>query len=144
MIGILLTLASVTFAGRQLQRSRQANQAQFLFNITTWYLSDDALREFFYKLDYNAWKFDERTFPGSEDEPKLDKMLFVFDLLERLIESKHMSLNDLRILAFEASQVLHNPEVERYLTWLDKEYRLVGQPTPAYAGARRLAKRLYR
>lgn len=142
LIGIFLTFASVTFAGRQLQRTRRTNQAQFLFNITTWFLNDSDLRDIFYKLDYNEWQFDKNTFSGSEDEPKIDKMLFVFDLLEHLIESEHISPGDLRILSFEASRVLHNPEVERYLTWLDTEYRLVGRPTPAYAGARKLAARL--
>jgi hypothetical protein len=142
LVGILLTFASVTFAARQLQRSRRTNQAQFLFNITTWFLNDSDLRDIFYKLDYNMWEFDEKTFPGSEDEPKIDKMLFVFDLLEHLIESEHISVDDLRILAFEASRVLHNPEVKRYLNWLDSEYRLVGRPTPAYARARKLAERL--
>lgn len=142
LIGILLTFASVTFAGRQLQRSRRTNQAEFLFRITTWYLDDPVLRDFFYKLDYNIWKFDAMTFPGSEDEPKIDKMLFVFDLLERLVTSGHISLGDMRILSFETTRVLRNPEVERYLTWLDSEYRMEGHPTPAYAGARNLARLL--
>jgi hypothetical protein len=140
--GILLTFASVTFAAVELRRSRRNSQAEFLFNIITWYLGDQALRNFFYKLDYNTWKFDEKKFPGSRDEPNLDKMLFVFDLLERFVASENIALSDLSMIAFEASRVVHNPEVERYLTWLDEEYRQAGYPTPAYEGARRLARRL--
>jgi hypothetical protein len=142
LIGIFLTFASVTFAGSELRRSRHASQSGFLFNISTWYLDDPALRQFFYKLDYNTWKFDEEKFSGSADEPLLDKMLYVFDLLEHLIESKQMSPDDLQMFAFEASRVLHNPEVKKYLSWLDAEYRLVGQPGPAYAAARKLANRI--
>jgi hypothetical protein len=142
LVGIFLTFASVAFAGRQLRRSLHTSQADFLFKIITWYLDDPALRAFFYKLDYNQWKFDQRTFSGSDEEPLIDKMLYVFDLLERLIQSKQISQADLSILTFEASRVLHNPQVERYLTWLDDEYRQVGRPTPAYAGARAFAERL--
>jgi hypothetical protein len=103
---------------------------------------DQALRNFFYELDYNTWKFNEKKFPGSKDEPILDKMLFVFDLLGRFAASGNIALGDLSIIAFDASRVLHNPEVQRYLTWLDGEYREAGYPTPAYEGARRLAGRL--
>jgi len=142
IIGLLLTFASVTFAARELRQSRQTSQSEFLFNILTWYLNDPGLREFFYKLDYNRWKFDKNTFSGSEEEPHLDKMLYVFDLLERLIESKQISPNDLNIVSFEASRVLRNAQVERYLSWLDEAFREVGQLGPAYAAARRLGNRL--
>jgi hypothetical protein len=142
LIGIFLTFASVTFAGSELRRSRHTSQSGFLFNISTWYLDDPALRQFFYKLDYNTWKFDEKKFSGSAEEPPLDKMLFVFDLLEHLIESRQMSPAYLQMFAFEASRVLHNPEVKKYLTWLDKEYSQVGVPGPAYALARKLGDRL--
>lgn len=150
IVGLLLTFASVTFAARELRQSRRSNQAEFLFNIMTWYLNDSALRDFFYKLDYNIWKFDaskltddnESASPSGPNEwASLDKMLFVFDLLGNLVEENHVSSRNLSIISFEASRVLHNPEIERYLVWLDNEYLLVGQPGPAYAAARRLGER---
>jgi hypothetical protein len=67
---------------------------------------DQALRNFFYELDYNTWKFNEKKFPGSKDEPILDKMLFVFDLLGRFAASGNIALGDLSIIAFDASRVL--------------------------------------
>lgn len=142
IMSLLLTAASVAYAGRELRQSRRTSQSEFLFNIMTWYLNDPDLRSFFYRLDYNSWRFDENTVSGSDEEPQLDKILFVFDLLGHLVDASNISQENLATIRFEASRVLHNPEVERYLSWLDKEYRQVGQPGPAYAAARRLGERL--
>ncbi|WP_369265218.1 hypothetical protein [Streptomyces sp. R35] len=142
LLGLLLTFLSVGFTGRQLQRSRQTTQAEFLFNITTWFLDDQSVRELYYKLDYATWTFDENAFTGSIDEPHLDKLLYILNLVDQLAESGQINKSGLRILEFEASRVLHNPEVQKYFEWLDKEYRRVGRPGPAYSGARRWSERL--
>jgi hypothetical protein len=48
------------------------------------------------------------------------------------------------VLAFQASRVLRNPEVVKYLNWLDGEYEREGRPTPAHADARFLVETLFR
>ena len=42
------------------------------------------------RLNYNTWKFDEKKFSGSKDEPNLDKRLFISDLLEHLVDLPRM------------------------------------------------------
>jgi hypothetical protein len=139
--GLCLTAGSIVFAGWQFRQSRLTSQSEFLFKIVTWYLDDVQVREFFYKLDYNMWVFDARTFPGSPEEPLVDKTLLVFDLLGDLVEKKRIQ-GVPEILAFRSSRVLHNPQIAKYLQWLDEDYAAMGHRDPAFARARRLADRV--
>jgi hypothetical protein len=142
VVGLAAAAVSVVFTGFQIRRSRLATQSQFLFQIMAWYLDNRNLRDIFYRLDYHQWRFDPATFSGSDDEPAIDHMLFVFELVERLIRSGTLNPTELEIFSFEASRVLHNAEIQKYLDWLDDEYRSVGRPAPAFPLARALANRI--
>ncbi|SEF23559.1 hypothetical protein SAMN05421837_102247 [Amycolatopsis pretoriensis] len=78
----------------------------------------------------------------SEDEPAIDHLLFVYDLIGYYTETGVIEEGELPIIRFEASRVLHNKQMVKYLTWLDSEYAAVGITGPAYAHARKLAERV--
>ena len=157
-VAIALAIATATFAYRQLRIAKvnienvrkqlsetaRTNRARFLFDLLKWYLDDKNLREMFYRLDYGEWTFDARTFPMSDDEPAIDHLLYVYDLIGYYAETGVIEDGELPIIRFEANQVLRNAEMVKYLTWLDSEYASVGVTGPAYAHARRLAGRVTR
>ncbi len=142
LLALVVTFTIATFAYRQLRIVRQVNRARFLFDLLKWYLDDSDLRRMFYRLDYNHWTFDPRTFPMSEDEPWIDHILYIFDIVDHFVELGVIRDDEIPIIGFEASRVLKNPEIMSYLTWLDNEYRLVGVKGPAYGGARKLVRRI--
>jgi hypothetical protein len=155
-IAIMLTLTTATFAYRQLRIAKvniqnvrkqlnetaRTNRARFLFDILKWYLDNKTLRTMVYRLDYGEWEFDARTFPLSEDEPAIDHLLYVYDLIGYYAETGVIEEGELPIIRFEASRVLHNKEMIRYLAWLDNEFAAVGVAGPAYARARKLAEKV--
>lgn len=143
-IGLLAAACSLVFAGYQLRLNRRTSRMQFLLDITDRYFGDAELRAFYYQLDYNQWRFDPDTLPLSPEEPHLDHLIYTFDLIEQLIGRGALSEDEVSILGFQALRVLNNPEVERYLEWLDGEYERCGRSTPAHAGARKLAARFSR
>jgi hypothetical protein len=98
----------------------------------------------FYRLDYQSWTFDATAFPLSDDEPAIDHLLFVYDMVGYYAETGVIEEGELPIIRFEANQVLHNREIVKYLNWLDTEYTKVGVAGPAYAHARKLAGRITR
>ena len=107
---------------------------------------DSAARSFYYRVDYQeqpfSWKFDADTFPGSAEEASIDYLLHTYSLMEQLIREKVILPRDIKVLGFEAIRVMKNPEVIRYLEWLDKDYdEILGSNVQSYSDARALCKR---
>ncbi|RPF33802.1 hypothetical protein [Streptomyces sp. TLI_185] len=156
IVALVLAITTASFAYRQLRVARvnienvrkqlsetsRTNRARFLFDVVKWYLDDKSLREMFYRLDYGQWVFDPRTFPMSDEEPVIDHLLFVYDIVGYYAEAGVIDEEELPLIRFEASQVLRNAEIVKYLTWLDSEYEKVGVAGEAYAHARKLSGRI--
>lgn len=145
-VALLLTALALVFTGIQIRLSRVANRHQFLFTAVDRYFEDDAARKFYYRVDYQnqsfSWKFDSKTFPGSSEEASLDYILHTYSLMEQLIRERVILARDIKVLGFEAIRVLENPEVVRYLEWLDKDYNeILGPNSQSFSDARNLAKR---
>lgn len=140
-IALLVAAGSLIFAGYQVLQNHRASRHQFLFNTIDRYFRDPETRSFYYELDYHRWKFDPRTLPMSREEPHLDHLIYTFDLIEQMVQKQVLKESEIAILGFQALRVIDNPEVQKYLAWLDDEYRMVGRPVPAHSGARKLAER---
>jgi hypothetical protein len=97
---------------------------------------------FFYRLDYGQFLFDPTTFCGSADELMLDHLVYTFDVIGRVVRMGALTTSEAQVFAFQASRVLRNPEVDKYLAWLDNEYAREGRPTSAHGDARYLVKML--
>jgi hypothetical protein len=143
LIGFVLTLAGLYFAIVQLRRNTRIQRAQFLMDATERYFSDSEVRKFYYKIDYNDFKFELDKFMGSDEERWLDSLLYTFDIIGRMVKMKVLTANEVDILAFQASRVLRNSEVGKYLNWLNGEYKEEGRPIPAHADALFLVKTLF-
>jgi hypothetical protein len=143
LIGFFLTLVGLFFAIRQLRQNTRVQRAQFLMDTTERYFSDSEVRKFYYKLDYDKFTFKLDTFMGSDDERWLDSLLYTFDVIGRMVKMNALTANEVDILAFQASRVLKNSEVKKYLDWLNGEYKKEGRPTPAHADALFLVETLF-
>jgi hypothetical protein len=126
----------------QLAETAVTNRARFLFDLMRWYLDNAELQRMFQRLDYRDWKFDEKTFSMSDDERWIDYILFAFDVFGHLIELGVLRDDELSVIEFDTIRVLENPEIIRYLKWLDDEFKSVGLGRSAFWRARKLAERI--
>lgn len=128
-IGLLITAATLFLNFIQLRRSWRVQKAQFLANITNDLFDDTDLRKFFYSIDYEKFTFSEielDEFKGSDQERHLDALLYRYNLLGRLVRMNVLKKSELEFLFFEMIQVFKNPEVSKYIHWLEQEYSLYG------------------
>ena len=85
ILGFTLTSATAYLAFRQFRMSAATNRARFLLDIMRWYYDNERLRSLFYRLDYDDWRFDAKSFPLSADEPTIDHMLFLYDIMGHFV-----------------------------------------------------------
>jgi len=140
VVGFAFTLVSLIFAAREIRRNTLAQRTRFLLDFTERYFRDTDTRKFFYKIDYNKFRFHLSEFIGSDEERWLDSLLYTFDVIGRMVRTGAVTLDEVSIVAFQASRVLGNPEVGRYLEWLDGEHEEEGRPGPAHSDARYLMR----
>jgi hypothetical protein len=156
LFAIFLAVATALFAYRQLRLAQlhidsariqlaetsRTNKATFLADVFKWYLTDKELRDIFYRLDYGRWEFDPDTFPLSDSEPAIDHLLYLYNVIGYYTEVGVIAEQELPIIIYEANRVLHNPEIVKYLEWLDGKYDTMGIPGTAYPYARTLTRRI--
>jgi hypothetical protein len=141
IVGFVFTILTLVFTALEIRRNTLAQRIKFLLDLTERYFSDTAVRKFFYKVDYRQFRFDEDTFTGTDEERWLDSLLYTFDLIGFMVRTKAVRLDEVRIIAFQASRVLNNDEVKKYLLWLDEEHAREGQPERAHDDARYLIEK---
>lgn len=125
-LGFLATTVSLLLNMYQLRRTSRVQKSEFLFRVTDDLFTDSEFREFFYKVDYEKIDFDPDNFKGTKDERHLDALLYRYDLLGRLVKTNILAIKDIEFIAFEIVQVLKNKEVEKYIAWLDDQFRIYG------------------
>lgn len=143
IVGFIFTIISLVFAGVQLRRNTSVQRAQFLLDITERYFRDSEIRKFFYDLDYRNFTLDFQKFIGSDEERWLDSLLYTFDVIGQMVKTGVVTREEVDVIGFQASRVLRNPEVQKYLEWLDGEHKREGRTERAHDDARFLAETLF-
>lgn len=129
LIGFTATGVGLFIALVQMKQNFKVQQAQFLLGITNVLFDDSNLRKFFYKIDYEKFKFDKNNlnkFKGSDEERWLDSLLYHYDSLGKMVRMKLIKLEEVEFLFFEVIQIFRNREVNKYITWLESEYDMHG------------------
>jgi hypothetical protein len=140
-IGFLLTFATVLFAGLTLRKTVRVQRADFLLKLTERYFKSEEVRDFYYQLDWDQWRFSPDQFIASKEERLLDSLLYSFDEIGQVLRLGVLDETQARIFAFQASRVLDNEEVQKYLRMLDADYKGEGL-NEAHPDARYLVSRL--
>ena len=143
LTGLFLTVSGLIFAGVQLRQNNVARRAEILLSIIDRYLGNDTQREFFYKLDYGKFTFNPSNFgTGHPDETALDAILYDLEVVGRMLRLGAISKGEVQVLVFEVHRVMLNKEVQKYLKWLEEEYRNIGLGAVPFKNARFLSDRL--
>lgn len=129
VIALVVAMTGAVVAVLTLLRNSRVQKAQFIANLTKDFFQDSDLRKFFYKIDYEKFRFDSTKlaeFKGSEDERHLDLLLYQYNMVGRLVRLRVVSQEDVEFLLFEMVQVFNNAEVKKYIAWLDTEFEKFG------------------
>lgn len=136
VLALVVAMTGAVVAVLTLLRNSRVQKAQFIANLTKDFFQDSDLRKFFYKIDYERFRFDPANvaeFKGSEDERYLDALLYQYNMVGRLVRLGVVSQEDMEFLLFEMVQVFKNADVKKYIAWLEGEFEKFG----GYGGSQR-------
>lgn len=121
ILAFVIAAVTAILAYRQYRRTVVTDRARFTLDFMQRWYSNSEIREMYYRIDYGHWIFDPDSFRMSADEPAVDQILFMLDLLSHLLKLGVLSRSELSIIRFEAIAVLENEDIKKYLRWLDSE-----------------------
>lgn len=131
LAGLFLTGFGLIFAALQIRQNNVSRRAEIMLAVINRYFGNLDERQMYYKLDYNEFVFDPDNFIGSDDERSLDGILYNLNAIGRLLHIGAISIKEVRLLDFEIHRILNNPEVKKYLVWLETEveaHRIAAEP----------------
>jgi hypothetical protein len=133
----------VIIAAAQARHQAAERATSFMVDFTSRFFADREISDLYYTIDYNLFRFDPATYPGTPDDKTLSRLLYMIDSLGVAVEDGMLSLRNVEVISPRILRVLKdNEQVQNMLDWLDKEYALMGRPVPSHAPARRLAENL--
>jgi len=122
IVAALVAAIGATVAVIQLRRNFRVTKAQFVASTAKDFFDDSELRKFFYQIDYEKFSFDLGSFKGSDEERRLDALLYRYNHIAGLVRIKILTTRDIEFILFELAQVFKNSEVRKYIQWLDSEF----------------------
>lgn len=95
-----------------------------------------------YKLEYKRFKFDENTFPESDEEKALDKLLYSFTQISALYKMGTITRQDLALIEYDFLRVYSDEEVQKYFEFLDRTPHGLPTDQADFCSYREVAKEL--
>ena len=111
IVSTVSILAGVFMAWWQLRKANQQNRAQFIIGLLASHVANSDTLNMFYKLEYKMFKFDENSFPGSDEEKALDKLLYSFTQISALYKMGTITRQDLTLIEYDFLRVFSDEEV---------------------------------
>ena len=134
---VVLTLATVFIAARQLCESNKRNRAEFIISLYNEFVNDNDMLDMFYSLEYGKFNYTPSEFHDSKQEKQLDKLLGHFDNICRLYRMGELKKNDFQFIEYQIRRVANNKDVKNYFTVLDGWTKVIGEKQIKYADLRR-------
>lgn len=119
-IFLLLVTAIAAFAAfRQIYLSNKQKRADLILQLYKEYSSDSDMQDIYYQMEYQEFIYDENTFPNSENERKLDKILGLFSNIGQLYQMGIIKDQDLEFIKYEFQVIYETKGVHQYFKFLD-------------------------
>lgn len=111
----LFAVIAGSIAVAALRHNSKTNRSKFIFDLIDSFIKDTATQKFWYRLDYEDWKFDLSSFRHSEEEQQIDALLYRFSVAGQLLKNRSLSHKDLKTIYPIARQFFTNIEIRKYL-----------------------------
>lgn len=119
IVSAVSILVGVLLAWWQLRKANQQNRAQFIIGLLASHVANNDTLNMLYKLEYKKFMFDEKSFPGSDEEKALDKLLYSFTQISALYKMGTITRQDLALIEYDFLRVYSDEEVQKYFKFLD-------------------------
>jgi hypothetical protein len=127
-INILLLLAtSVGALGVywQVRVAAKSQKAMFLKDLYMKLRNDKDISDAYYLIEYGKFEYSS-SFHGSKIEPKIDRLLTLFDIVCELYFQGTISKREMIFFEYQFLRVYNNTEIQKYLQFLICFYASVG------------------
>lgn len=140
---VSLFIAACAFAinVRQTNLNNKLGRAKIVSDCLHTFMDDDMMHEAFYKIEYSEFTYDN-DFHGSEEERKIDKLLRHFSNLALMWEEGLLKLEDIRPVQYFILRAVNDPEIERYLAFIENWSESAQTGTHPYMSLANLKKSL--
>jgi hypothetical protein len=143
----LIASVSLLVSARSFRKTSRAQQVKSLFDVVNQHFSSAAVLKLFDKLDMNknnphVYKFPGSYNPGDTDTATPSKLLYAFDVVGRMLRLGILTRKDVNLIAFRVYRTLKNEEVEKFLQYLDGDYKQFSPDFRAHDDARYLFEKL--
>ena len=116
--GLLITATlGVFLTFMKLRSSARVQQASFFKEMHLTFLQDREVRESFYLIEYNKYKYGCSA-PGEEREQSVDRLLLVLETIVILRNRELITKEDYKSFEYYISRVCGNAEVQAYFAFL--------------------------
>lgn len=120
IVSTISILVGVLLAVCQLHKANKQSRAEFIIGLLANHVADNDTLNILYRLEYKRFKFDENTFPMSEEEKALDKLLYSFTQISALYKMGTITRQDLTLIEYDFLRVYSDEEVQKYFAFLDR------------------------
>jgi hypothetical protein len=115
----LIAAAIAAYAAyRQFQASVRATRATLLKDLYLQFRSDEVIAQAFYKIEYDQFQY-SRAFHGSDEEPKIDRLLTFCDLVCAMHGDGSLTGREMLHFKYHFKRIYENPEIQKYFLFLD-------------------------
>ena len=134
LVGLLIASASLLVSTNSFRKNSRGQQIKALFDVMNQHFSSEDVRDLFDKLDMNknnpkAYRFPGRFSPDDGATATLSKLLYALDVVGRMLRVGILTRRDVDVIGFRVWRTVGNPETQRFLEYLDREYKDFGPPS---------------
>lgn len=109
----------------QVRVAAKTQRAMFLKDLYMRLRDDKDISEAFYYIEYGKFEY-TASFHGSILEPKIDRLLTIFDLVCELNAQGAITAREMHFFEYQFRRVFQNAEIQNYLTFLGQFYERIG------------------
>jgi hypothetical protein len=141
MLGVLITTAGVVAAFLQIRTGSRAQRAVFLKDLYMQLRTDPEIVKAFYLIEYSEFRYDA-DFHGSDDEPRIDRLLTLVDLICELHAQSVITKREMAFFEYQFRRIANDKEIVKYLTFLQAFYARNGLDRKPFSAFRAYAAAL--
>ncbi len=119
IISLFIAACAFIVNVRQTILGNRLTSAKIISDCLHTFMDDDMMHEAFYKIEYSKFQYDPNIFHGSLEERKIDKLLRHFSNIALMWEKDLLTLKDIYPIQYFILRSLNDPEVEKYLSFIE-------------------------
>jgi hypothetical protein len=139
VVGFIVIVVSVILAVMSSIEQARTRRAEFSFRIWEAFMAED-IQQAYLDIEWGRFKYPvdtETGFSSPEEERRIDRLLYLFDEMALLLDTKVLKKSDQERWAYQGQRVFGNQSIQNYMKFLDDFFAKNGRNHRAHDLARR-------